>query len=64
MDFYENPDKIHGGLDRARISSIIREWGLPSVEWTFVIDRKGRLHVRFEGFATLNELEEALQQML
>ena len=40
------------------------EWGLPSTEWSFVVDREGMVTARFEAFATLDELEEALKQVL
>ncbi len=64
VDFYDNPDEIQGDLDKARISPVVREWGLPSIEWTFVVDKKGRIAARFEGFATYPEVESALQQVL
>ena len=64
VDLYDNPDEIQGDLERARISPIVYEWGLPSNEWTFVIDRKGIVSSRFEAFATLAELEEALLKVL
>ena len=60
VDFYDNPDEIQGDLGRARLSPIVREWKLPSIEWTFVIDRQGIVTARFEGFATIDELRSAL----
>ncbi len=64
VDFYDNPHEIQGDLDRARISPVVVEWSLPSIEWTFVIDAGGTITARFEGFATLAELETALQPLL
>ena len=64
VDFYDNPTEIQGDLDSARISPIVLEWGLPSIEWTFVIDTKGVVAARFEAFATFEELEEQLLQLL
>ena len=64
VDFYENPDEIQGDLSRAVISTAVREWRLPSIEWTFVIDRQGDISARFEAFATLNEVERAFLQEL
>ena len=64
VDFYDNPDEIQGDLDKARISATVLEWRLPSNEWSFVIDREGTVSSRFEAFATLAELEEALLQVL
>ena len=64
VDFYDNPDEIQGDLSRAVISPTVREWRLPSPEWTFVIDRRGVIADRFEGFATLEELRRSLLGVL
>ena len=61
VDFYDNPQEIQGDLSTARLSPIVAEWGLPSTEWSFVVDRDGIVTSRFEAFATLKELEQALQ---
>ena len=61
VDFYDNPEEIQGDLTKARPSPTVLEWGLPSTEWTFVIDKQGIVSDRFESFATLEELEQALQ---
>ena len=63
VDFYDNPDEIQGDLGRARLSPTVREWKLPSIEWTFVIDRQGIVTARFEGFATIDELQSALMRV-
>ena len=60
VDFYDNPHEIQGDLDRARISPAVRDWKLPSIEWTFVIDSAGIVTARFEGFATYDEVEVEL----
>ena len=64
VDFYDNPDEIQGDLDRARLSPTVLEWNLPSSEWSFVIDRDGVIAERFEAFATLEELEKVLLDLL
>ena len=64
VDFYDNPHEIQGDLERAVISPAVREWRLPSIEWTFVIDKQGTVTARFEGFATFDEVEAALRQVL
>ena len=64
VDFYDNPDEIQGDLSRARISPIVFEWRLLGVEWSFVIDRDGKISARFESFATFDELDEALRRIL
>ena len=64
VDFYDNPHEIQGDLERGRVSPVVREWGLPSIEWTFVIDAQGVVVARFEGFATFEEVESALMKVL
>ena len=64
VDFYDNPEEIQGDLNRARISPTVREWNLPSIEWTFVIDGGGTVAARFEAFATVEEVEEELLRVL
>ena len=64
VDFYDNPKEIQGDLTSAVISPIVREWGLPSSEWTFIIDQQGRVFKRFEGFANYGELAEDLTNIL
>ena len=70
VEIYDNPDEIQGDLDRARIAYTVDEWGLTDLphwfneSWTFVLDSKGRVQDRFEGFATVLELEESLQSAL
>ncbi len=70
VEVYDNPDEIQGDLDRARIAPTVDEWGLTSLphwfneSWTFVLDGDGVVLDRFEGFATVVELEESLQSAL
>ena len=66
VEIYDNPDEIQGDLTKARISPVVDEWGMTRLphwfneSWTFVLDSDGLVQDRFEGFATLTELEESL----
>ena len=70
VEIYDNPDEIQGDLSRARLSEAVAEWKLDQLpdwfneSWTFVLNSEGQIHQRFEGFVTLEELEETLQQVL
>ncbi|SUZ74227.1 uncharacterized protein METZ01_LOCUS27081 [marine metagenome] len=70
IEIYDHPAEIQGDLDRAEIFSVVDDWGLTAIEdyfnesWTFIIDADGMIHDRFEGFATLDELEIALIKVL
>ena len=64
IEVYDNPQEIQGDLSRARISPSVIEWNLPTEPWTFIADREGLIRAKFEGFATLEELEEALAKAI
>ena len=63
VDYYDNPHEIQGDLSEARISPIVLEWQLPSIEWTFVIDAHGIITARFEGFVNYDELDLSLRKL-
>lgn len=66
VELYDNPRDIQGDLDKAVLSDLVHEWGLSSIphwfneSWTFVLGDDGSIAERFEGFATLTELEQVL----
>jgi hypothetical protein len=70
VEVYDNPDEISGDLTLARITPVVDEWGISSVphwqneSWAFITDREGIVTARFEGYATAEELEEALLAVL
>ncbi len=64
VDYYDNPEEIQGDLDRAIVSPVVKEWDLPSTEWSFVVDGQGVIAGRFEGFTSLEELRAALKRLL
>ena len=64
VEVYDNPLEIQGDLRRARVAPAVSEWRLPSEPWTFVVDAGGVVRARFEGFATRDELEPALLDVL
>ena len=65
VDIYENPSVVRErGLDAGVRTPLLREWGLGTDEWTFVIDSAGLVAARFEGFAPRVEVEAALNSVL
>ena len=70
VELYDNPEEIQGDLSKAELNNLVDEWGFSSIahwfneSWTFVLGSDGRIAQRFEGFATLEELEEVLQAEL
>jgi hypothetical protein len=42
----------------------MRQWGLRSEPWTFLVGRDGRVQTKFEGSVSVQELESAVQRLL
>lgn len=65
VDLFENPQEIRSmGLGVAIETPLLREWGLHTPEWTFIVGADGLVAGRFEAFAPEAELEEALIALL
>ncbi len=64
VDIYENPDQIHGDLARAVRNPVLKQWRIPTDEWTFIVGADGRIAARFESFVTQDELSAALARVL
>jgi hypothetical protein len=65
VEVFENPHLMEGGRPSPdQVVPAVEEWGLPSEPWTFVIDRQGNVHAKFEQFTTAEEIEQALQEVL
>ena len=67
VEVYDNPEEIQGDLSQAIITQAVTEWGFDQIphwlneSWTYVLDSDGMVYQKFEGYVTLQELEEALQ---
>lgn len=64
IDLFENPHEIRGDLSRAVRTPILKQWGLRTDEWTFVIGADGKVAARFEAFVPRAQIEAVLQQVL
>ncbi|NQW16719.1 MAG: hypothetical protein HQ478_04455 [Chloroflexi bacterium] len=64
IDLYENPDEIKGDLSRGQRTSILKDWGVHTDEWTFIVDGKGEVIAKFEAFVPREELSAAVQKYL
>jgi hypothetical protein len=66
VEVYDNPHEIQGDLTLATYTPALGAWGIDSVpdyrneSWVFVLGSDGRITARFEGYASLGELEAAL----
>ncbi len=70
VELYDNPAEIQGDLSVARLVSAATEWGFTEIpgwtneSWVFVLNADGTIYQRFEGYATLAELESALLEVV
>jgi len=64
VEIFDNPEELSKGSRDFRLSNAVTEWNLPSEPWVFIVDSQGRLAYKFEGPATVPELEEAVQRLL
>lgn len=57
--------EVYEGNDPAKgYNRWMREWGLTTEPWTFLVDRNGRIAARFEGPVSVDELEQAVRRKL
>jgi hypothetical protein len=64
VEIFQNPHLLQGGRPVGNYAPGVLEWGLPTEPWTFVIDKEGRVHAKFEAFTTVEEIEAALKEVL
>lgn len=64
VEVFDNPHEMRDDFTKGVVSPIFEEWGLPTEPWVFVIDAEGRVSAKFDGFASYEELEQALQRVI
>jgi len=50
--------------DNLKPIKAVREWGLPSEPWVFVVDANGKLAAKYEGVLSADELRAALSELV
>ncbi len=70
VELYDNPSEIQGDLSKAELVTHASDWGFTTIpdwlneSWVFVLDSNGVIYQRFEGFTTVEEMEEALASVM
>jgi hypothetical protein len=64
IEVFDNPVEMREDVRKGRISPVMDEWGLESEPFTFVMDVLGNVSAKFEGFATAEELDSAIEDAL
>jgi hypothetical protein len=58
VEVYEDNDPSKG------VNRWMREWGLPSEPWVFLVGRDGRIKDKFEGSVSMGELRASVRRHL
>lgn len=64
VEVFADPHLIEGSRPSGGFVASVTEWNLPTEPWTFIINKDGLMHSKFEKFATLEELEESLRELI
>ena len=64
VEVFKDPHLIEGGRPSGGFVPAVTEWNLPTEPWTFIVDKNGLMHSKFEAFSTLEELEESLRELI
>lgn len=64
IEIFDNPSEMQGNFSKGKISPLMEEWSLISEPFTFILDHKGAVAYRFEGFVTSRELQSALEDVI
>jgi hypothetical protein len=70
VEVYENPAEIQGDLSRAQFAPIIDTWGFTKLEdyrnesFSFIIGSDGKIASKYEGYASIQELEKGLEAVV
>jgi len=64
VEVFVDPHLTEGNRPFSGFVPSVKEWGLPTEPWTFIINKDGLMHSKFEAFATLEELEKSLRELI
>jgi hypothetical protein len=64
VEVFEDPHLIEGDRVDGDTVPAVKEWGLPTEPWTFIIDSQGLVQVKFEQFTPAEEIEAKLLEIL
>ena len=64
IEVFQRPDLLLDGKAQPQINPILLDWKLQTEPWVFVVDSRGMVFDRFEGFAPEAELEASVQRLL
>ena len=64
VEVVQDPHLLDDGRNAAVWVPAVKEWGLPTEPWTFVVDAQGLVRAKFEQFTPATVMEAALLEIL
>ena len=58
IETYLNPVELKNDFDKKKINPVIREWGVDEGQWLYVVSKSGMIIAKFQGYASLEQIEE------
>ena len=66
VEVYRDPHLIQAGGRPGKddVVDAVKEWGLPTEPWTFVIDSNGVVHAKFESYVSPETIGASLRELI
>ena len=64
IEVVQDPHLLDDGRTSAEWVPTVKEWGLPTEPWTFIVDAQGLVRAKFEQFTPATVMEAALLEVL
>ena len=64
VEVFEDPHLIENHRPTGGLVPAVKEWGLPTEPWVFIVDKDGLVSAKFEQFTTAGEIESKLLEIL
>ena len=64
VEVFKDPHLIEGGRPTGGLVDSVKEWGLPTEPWTFVVDSQGIVQAKFEQYVPPSVVRGALLQVM
>tara|TARA_B100000686_G_scaffold328774_1_gene389180 strand:+ start:170 stop:1075 length:906 start_codon:yes stop_codon:yes gene_type:complete len=64
VEIYDNPHELALHFSKRRIAATVTEWGVFTEPFTFIINEKGVVSAKYEGFVTYDEIESDLTKII
>ena len=58
IETYLNPVELKNDFNKKKVNPIIEEWGVDEGQWLYVVAKNGMIVAKFQGYASLEQIEE------